>query len=282
MNAGEDSLAIRREKFIAQARTLLASDPRLVAGWLEGSLAEGTADPYSDVDLYLAARDAAADAVWAERLELIGGVKPILASADMTFAGGMRALGCLVEGPIKVDVVFLAVRDVPTYPHRFVRPLWGPAPAPEGQADLDPSPEEIRRALEPLVRMTLQGGLWPIRVLGRRQWDTFVYIELLLIETAIVPLMLLEHDQRALQYNQFSRTNRLPPAQRTEVENLANAVVVAAATRTYEALLPPHLAIYRQICRYGRAAFERYGLDFPPRLEDELIAFYQREWPRLS
>jgi hypothetical protein len=282
MNAGDDPLASRHEEFIAQARTRLASDPRLVAGWLEGSLAEGTADPYSDIDLYLAARDDAADAVWAERLDLIGGVKPILASADMAFAGGMRALGCLVEGPIKVDVVFLAMRDVPTRPHRLVRPLWGPAPALEEQADLEPLPEEIRRALDPLVRMTLQGGMWPIRVLGRDQWDTFVYIELLLIETAVVPLMLLEHDPRALQRNQFSRTHRLPPAQRAEVEDLANAVVVAAATREYRNLLSPHLAIYRQICHYGRAAFERYGLEFPSRLEDEMIAFYRREWPRSS
>jgi hypothetical protein len=33
------------------------------------------------------------------------------------------------------------------------------------------------------------------------------------------------------------------------------------------------------LCRLGRAAFERYGLSFPPRVEDQMVSFYQREWP---
>jgi hypothetical protein len=270
-----------RAAFIDCAQTLLAKDPRLIAGWLEGSLAAGTADPYSDVDLYLAARDDAIDAVWNERLLLIERVRPILASADMTFAGGLRAVGCLVEGPIKVDVVFLADRDLASYTPRAVQPLWGAAPSPSAApADTVPSDEDVRRALDPLVRLTLQGGMWPIRVLGRGQWDTFVYIELLLIETAIVPLLLLETDPRALQRNQFSRSQRLSPNQRAEIESLANAVIAAAATHDPTALLPPHLAIYRQICRLARAAFTRYSLDFPARIEEEMTAFYEREWPR--
>jgi hypothetical protein len=281
MTTPNDPGGAARAAFVERARSIVSADPRLIAGWLEGSLAEGTADPYSDVDLYLAVRDDAFDAVWNERLALVESICPILASADFTFAGGLRAVGCLVEGPIKVDVVFLAERDLATYAPRVVRPLWGPAPSPSAVSpDVAPSDVEIQCALGQLVRLTLQGGMWPIRVVGRGQWDTFVYIELLLIETAIVPLLLLETDPRALQRNQFSRSQRLTAAQRAEVEGLTNAVIAAATTRDLAALLPPHLAIYRQLCRLARAAFGRYGLEFPARIEEEMTAFYEREWPR--
>jgi hypothetical protein len=122
--------------------------------------------------------------------------------------------------------------------------------------------------------------MWPIRVLGRGQWDTFIYIELLLVETAVVPLLLLETDPGALQRNQFSRSQRLRPDQRAMVEQLTQAVLAAAATGDVTALLPPHLAIYQQICRLARSAFTRYGLEFPAQVEAEMLAFYQREWPR--
>jgi hypothetical protein len=283
MSSHHNSLPLRREAFVERARILLAAEPRLVAGWLEGSLAEGKADPFSDVDLYLAARDNAVDAIWAERLELIDRVCPILASADMVFADGARAVGCLVEGPIKVDVVFLAERDLATRSPRATRPLWGPAPLPKAEPfNSGPADADVRRALDSLVRLTLQGGMWPIRVLGRGQWDTFVYVELLLVETAVVPLLLLETDSGALQRNQFSRSQRLTPDQRATVERLTKAVLDAAATGDAAALLPPHLAIYQQICRLGRSAFTRYGLEFPARIESELLVFYQREWPRAS
>ena len=280
MTESEKSFVARREAFIAQARTLLAADSRLVAGWLAGSLAAGTADTYSDVDLYLGIADDDLNTVWDERLDLIGQVAPILASADFTFADGSRAVGCLVDGPIKVDVVFLAERNLASPPRRSVVPLWGSVPStPIEQADQLPADAEVRRALDGLIRMTLQGGLWPIRVLGRGQWGTFVYIELLLIETAIVPLLLLQTDPQALHRNQFSRTQRLTSGQRRHVEDLTNAVITAAATHEYAALLPPHLAIYREICRLGREACTHYGLAFPPQIEDAMTAFYEREWP---
>ena len=51
------------------------------------------------------------------------------------------------------------------------------------------------------------------------------------------------------------------------------------ATQDLAALLPPHLAIFRQICRLALTAYARYGLDFPDRIEEEMTDFYHREWP---
>ena len=59
--------------------------------------------------------------VWGARLDLIGRICPIPVSADLTFADGSPAVGCLAQGPINVDVVFRAEREIASHPRAFVR-----------------------------------------------------------------------------------------------------------------------------------------------------------------
>jgi hypothetical protein len=40
-----------------------------------------------------------------------------------------------------------------------------------------------------------------------------------------------------------------------------------------------HIELFQELCRLARAAFARYGLEFPPRVECEMVEFYKREWP---
>jgi len=40
-----------------------------------------------------------------------------------------------------------------------------------------------------------------------------------------------------------------------------------------------HIEIDRKLCLLARAAFARYRLEFPPRVESEMVEFYNREWP---
>lgn len=93
--ADQPSLATRRDALIERAHALLSDDPRLLAGWLEGSIADGTADPYSDIDLHLAVGDDVWDEVWNERFALVARIAPIVASADIP--GGFGGIGCLVS-----------------------------------------------------------------------------------------------------------------------------------------------------------------------------------------
>ncbi|MBI2705789.1 MAG: hypothetical protein HYX32_10945, partial [Actinobacteria bacterium] len=87
----------RRERVIARLIARGEADPRLVAVWLEGSLADGTADPLSDVDAYLAVEDDAFDEVWAERLNLAANLGDVLVSADVPALG---MVACILDGPI--------------------------------------------------------------------------------------------------------------------------------------------------------------------------------------
>ena len=64
--------AARRLATIEKASAIFSKDPRFLAGWLEGSLADGSADAYSDIDLHLSVAESAWDEVWNGRRGAIG------------------------------------------------------------------------------------------------------------------------------------------------------------------------------------------------------------------
>jgi len=269
--------ARRRSELIKRAVAILSSDARFPAGWVEGSLADGSADAFSDIDLHLCVLESAWDEVWNNRLGMIETVGPILASLDIM---GVFGVGCLMAGPVKLDVFFERESGLASMPRVAVKRLWG---APEvferlkiGEGLGDAA---IKHALQFNVLGLLQGATWPVRILARGQIETWLFDEILLVETAIVPLMLLESDRRAFHRNMFTRAKLLPAAQRDECARLVDRIVTAVRDGDRIAMRDVHLEIFEQICRLAGAAFKKYGLEFPPRVEEEMLAFYKREWP---
>ncbi len=269
--------AVRRDELIARAVTILSTDSRFPAGWLEGSLADGSADSYSDIDLHLCVVESAWDEVWNGRRGVIERIAPILASLDIM---GVFGVGCLMAGPVKFDVFFERENGLGSRPRIAVKRLWG---APEIYQRFkigdDLGDAIIKHALETNVLGFLQGATWPVRILARGQINTFLFNEILLVETAIVPLMLLETDRRAFHRNMFTRAKLLPPAKREECARLVDRIVTAIRNGDRAAMRDVHIEMHRMICELARAAFARYGLEFPPRVEDAMRDFYQREWP---
>jgi len=269
--------AARRLATIEKASAIFSKDPRFLAGWLEGSLADGSADSFSDIDLYLCVADGAWDEVWPSRRDLIARVAPILAAADVM---GVFGIGCLLEGPVKLDVFFERENMLASKQRVAVKRLWG---GDEIFARLrmgdDLGDSAIARTLEYNVMGFLQGATWPVRMLARGQRNTFLYNEILLIEIGIVPLMLLEKDRRAFHRNMFTRAKMLAPEQQAEYRRLMDRVVTTVGAGDRAGMRAVHIEIFRMMCRLSRAAFERYGLSFPPRVEDEMVAFFNREWP---
>ena len=64
-------LLVARGVTLATLDVLARTDPRIAALWLQGSLAGGDADAYSDIDAYIAIADDQFDSVWAGRQELL-------------------------------------------------------------------------------------------------------------------------------------------------------------------------------------------------------------------
>ncbi len=270
--------AIRRGQTIDKAIAIFSSDARFLAGWLEGSLADGSADSFSDIDLYLCVAEDAWDQVWPNRRDLIERVAPILAAADVM---GVFGIGCLLSGPVKLDVFFERESTLAAKQRIAVKRLWGPE---EIFARLrigdDLGDAAIARTLEYNVLGFLQGATWPVRMLARGQRHTFLYGGMILIETGIVPLMLLEKDRRAFHRNMFTRAKMLAPAQHAEYLRLIDKLTSAVAAADSDAMREAHIEIFQTLCRLGRIAFERYGLTFPPRVEEAIVSFSNREWPR--
>jgi len=269
--------AIRRGELIDRAVRIFSTDSRFPAGWLRGSLADGSADPYSDIDLHLCVVESAWDEVWNGRRKEIERVAPILAFLDIM---GVFGVGCLIEGPVKLDVFFEREGGLASRPRIAVKPLWG---APEIYERFkigdDLGDAAIKHALESNVLGFLQGATWPVRILARGQIETFLFCEILLVETGIVPLMLLAKDRRAFHRNMFTRAKLLLPEQRDECTRLVERIEKSVRNADRVAMRDLHIGIHRKICELARAAFADYGLEFPSRVENEMVAFYKREWP---
>jgi hypothetical protein len=118
-----------------------------------------------------------------------------------------------------------------------------------------------------------------VRILARGQIETFLFCEILLVETAVVPLMLLETDRRAFHRNMFTRAKLLPADRRDECAQLVERIETSVRNSDCAAMRDVHIELFQKLCHLARTAFVQYGLEFPPSVETEMVEFYNREWP---
>lgn len=277
---GESPFVQRRARLIASLTAAVSADERIDALWLQGSLADGTDDPESDIDAYLAVRDDAYDALDGARREFVQRLASVLAYAE---SPALHAVHCVLDGPIKLDLFFERASEVAARVRPAVRLLLDKAGVGARlRTGWQPSPEETARTVETWFRGTFQGATWPVRLLRRGQLATFVLTELSLVNDTLVALMAARSDPRHLFRNRFSVPRLLTPEQRELLESLGAEVVRAAADRDRAAMLAAHLRILDTLYREGRATYRALGLPYP--LSDDaeaaLRAFYPREWPR--
>ena len=232
-----EPIAARHEAVIDRLTEAARADERVVAAWLQGSRADGSADAFSDIDYYVAVEDEAFDTF--DKLEFIGQVAPVLVHADLF---GEYGVACLLEGPVKLDFFVERASTAPLLPRPAVSVLMEKTPL-VLKTGWEPSRQEVAAQIDSTIRTTLQGASWPVRLLRRGQWMTHAFSELTLIHSVIVPLMLVQHDARAFHRNAMTRERLLTDEQRAEVDSLAHEVLTALAARSPEASLQAHLRI---------------------------------------
>jgi predicted nucleotidyltransferase len=271
-----EPIAARHDAVIQRLTEAARADQRVVAAWLQGSRADGSADAFSDIDYYVAIEDEAFNSF--DKLEFIRQAAQVLVHAELL---GQDGVVCLLEGPVKLDFIVERASTTPKTPRPAVKLLVDKAGV-TLKSGWTPSREDVARQVDLIIRMTLQGASWPVRLLRRSQWMTHAFSELTLIHSIIVPLMLVQHDARALHRNPMTRERLLTDEQRAEVDSLAREVLTALASRSPDASLQAHLRIHEAIGRVGRAACAAFGLEFPEAAEQEARRFYEREWPGLE
>ena len=169
----DQALETSRSQTLAVLTAFAQDDPRIEALWLQGSLATGQADAFSDIDAYLAVADDSFTDVWAERERLLVRLGGVLAWSDAT-TPGLTAVHALMTGGARLDLFFEKASIAPDAPRPIAKVLadktgiaarltlsWR-APVPL-----------VGRIYQTIIRMTRQGATWPLRLLAAgygRRW----------------------------------------------------------------------------------------------------------------
>lgn len=121
--SGLDQLPAHRA-LLERAVSYFQDDGRVVGMILGGSLAHGAGDIYSDVDLYVVARDESFEAVFDERdaaARTIG--SPLFRFTVDPVPGGSRDYIVMYQGPVKLDLMYYRESEIkpdPKWARRLV------------------------------------------------------------------------------------------------------------------------------------------------------------------
>jgi predicted nucleotidyltransferase len=277
----DQSFETARAAILAALTAWSEADPRIEALWLQGSLATGQADPFSDIDAYVAVTDNAFDDVWAERATVLDRLGGALAWSPAT-TSGLSAVHALMIGGARLDLFFEKASAAPSAPRPIAKPLLDKTDL-VARLRLDwqaPAPV-VARIIQTIIRMTRQGATWPLRVIGRGQWPTLAMMELDLINAQLAQLMAVRHDTANFYKNSFSLAPLLTAEERELLAQLTADALSALAARDAAALKPVHLRLLDALVAQGKGACQALGVDYPISDEDEaeVRALIERSWP---
>ena len=271
----------RRQALLAKLTEAAVSDPRIAGLWLQGSLARGDDDPFSDVDAYLAVQDSAFNALWSERgaiLEQLG--HPFVWSDTVTPA--VKAIHAVMPGGIKLDLFFEQRSAIGKSKRPAVKLLFdrGGVGA-QLLTGSEPPSATIGLIIAAIIKMTRQGATWPLRLLHRGQWSTLAMMELDLISGQLAQLMAVQQDAAHFYSNQFALYRLLSPEQQALIDRLTAAALSACSAHDSGGLKAVHMEVYDGLVREGRAACAALKQPYPLAEKDEqdLRGFLAQEWP---
>jgi len=277
----DQSFETARAATLAALTEVARADPRIEALWLQGSLATGKSDAFSDIDAYLAVADAAFDELWSERAALLDRIGGALAWSAAT-TPGLTAVHALMTGGARLDLFFEKASTAPEMARPVAKRLVDKTGL-TARLKLDwqaPVPV-VGRIVQTIIRMTRQGATWPLRVLGRDQWSTLAMMELDLINAQLAQLMAVRHDPANFYKNAFSAPMLLTPREREQLAQLTADALAALSARDAAALKLVHLRVLDALVAEGRAACAALGVDYPVTDAGErgVRALLERAWP---
>ena len=136
-------------RFVESARRVLARDSRVRALWAGGSLADGTADRWSDVDLRLAVADDDRQAFMADIEDTLQAIRGVLGWRTRSTRSAELVV-VTFAGPLRADFVVTSPGSVERPRHEAVAPLFDPygLAARIQRAPLEPQRRTPRELLE--------------------------------------------------------------------------------------------------------------------------------------
>jgi predicted nucleotidyltransferase len=283
VSGSSESTTETQENLIARAREVLEADERVIASWLEGSFARGSADAWSDVDMHVAMADDDADSFLAGRKELVQRIAPILALDDAPLPWGAHLVVLLLEGPARLDL-YIERESRLSGAVRFETPrVLFDRKGVTGSLTLTGTIEPlVRMRLRDLMRTFSFGAMWPARLLGRRELGTLLTNAGIVIHQFMVPAMLIQDSPEHFYRPHFHNERFLSEARLVTANSLVAEVARAFVDLDKgEPPVAPILAAYERLLTtlWGefRAACEKYGVEYMEAAELETRAYLHRE-----
>ena len=222
--------------------------------YLEGSLARGTADAYSDVDLFVSLDAQGMHDIWEHRQHIANIPHPTIFDLDHQW-GDPSALSyaVLYEIGVYLDLTFVESIHIPTSDAVV---LWS---AIDSVAAIDrPNDAPIISPLDPMddsLRMFWIGSLLCAKYLVRRQlWTALWFIESR--RTLLLKVWRLAHTPSRADWGWSKVHEDLPP---TVLDDLVKTVTPL----DYPALVQALVDLMAMMEHYGPQLAETYGLAYP-------------------
>jgi hypothetical protein len=268
------------DRFVSDCLDMLTRDERVVAAWLEGSLAAGSADEWSDVDLHYAIDDDSFESVSSdtEMRLVLGEIAPILGANRLPFGPGLVLLNATIEGPLRVDL-YAERRSFSQQHPRLGQPVvlfdrvgLSETFRVEPEAAVLPPPFQLAA----LLNRYAYGFMWPVRLLGRRSYTSALMNAAIIAHEFLVPALLAQERPAEMHRELLTSERFLAPESRARVEAILDggaAGYLARADDGGTALAEAHAALVDGILSELRTACALHGVEWPTRTEREIRSY---------
>jgi hypothetical protein len=249
---------------LGRALGVFEADPRVIAAWLSGSLARGTADAFSDLDLLVATSDDGHPSFTAEWTGWLEAITPTVLAKRIP---GITGLFAVTPEWLRLDVAWEARGALPDTFFRERALLFDrdacaaalPAPFPRAGA----STAAVLGLVEESLRIL---GLLPVAI-GREDW-------LLGVEGV--------HTQRLLLYQLLQQINAPLPvtglkqwSSKLNAEQRRRFEALPTGAPDPESIVAGTIGVVEEILREARAFSQRMPFAWPESLEAATRAHLQ-------
>jgi len=259
---------------LERAASYFRNDERVVGMILGGSLAHGVADFYSDVDLYIVARDESFEAVFDERDAAAGFIgSPLFGFTVDPVPGGSRDYIVTYPGPVKVDLMYYRESEV------VPGPKWVGCPVLED--DSGSLESVISRSAtfrpdlpEPKTLLELDQKFWTWcwyvfgKIMRGELWEALDGVRTIRSD-ALLPLLDWISERPHEGYRRLE--SKVDP-------DTAARLAASVSTLRPEPLYAALQAEMDLFCDLRAAVFDRFGLTFDPAPERALKDEMSRLW----
>lgn len=264
-----------QEALIAKATEVLTSDDRVLAAYLVGGFAVGSADAWSDVDLQVTIRDEARDDV-AESWKVIANAISTTAHVQ-SFAGAIGGV-CITPEWLHFDIVFNPLSSVDPRSVEGMVPLLDkenilpkePVPRPDRQGE----PFFPLRTVEHFLYML--GNM--VSVIGRNEPIPASNGVILVRDIDLVGLMLAEQGLNTTREHSFGNlfpfTKRLRSYLTVEQNRVLESLPPLVAS--IDSVIEGYLALARAFLPRARRLAEKTGAQWPLEYERASVRYFEQ------